>query len=190
MRSIWLGLLVSVSALGCASDEPLVFVGEVENTDSRFGFVIDGDEGRIYVCGGEVDRTRHHDWFDVTSADGATFEGTEGQDSIRLDVDGDVVSGSVTIDDDEHTLTGTRASGEDGLYAPAPEDEKGDCRLGVVVAEAGAVIQGVFCDQTVGAVQVVPIDFDTVDAAVEGFTVASETAQPFEFSVLPVSMNP
>lgn len=187
MQKLWLGFSVSVLFVACASDDPRSFVGELEGTDSRIGVTIDDDIGKAYVCGGEVDRGRHHDWFDLARDNDGDFVGTEGDDTVSVTVDGDTFTGTVTIDGETFDTLGTRAQGVDGLFAPAPEDEEGACRLGVVVADGGDVVQGVFCPDEVSAVQVVPVDFNLLTA--EGFTVQSDTASPVTFDVLPVTFD-
>ncbi|MEO0602952.1 MAG: hypothetical protein AAF211_16040 [Myxococcota bacterium] len=176
-----LGFLVLVSAIGCESDGAREFVGVLEGTDSRFGLAIDGDRGQVYVCGGEVDRARHHDWFDVEDSDEG-FVGSTNRGSVRLEVDGDVVTGSVTIDDETFVATGTRAQGVDGVFEP--DRIEGACRMGTIVTDGGATVQGVFCPEEGLGVQVIPID--EPGPALDGFDVETLTDPPILFSMTPV----
>jgi len=170
---------------GCAGEDPRSFVGELADSDSRFGLTVAGDVGKVYVCGGEQDRQRHHEWFDVTSSDEG-FVGQTAGGSVRLEVDGDIVTGSFTLGDETFDATGTRAQGVDGLFEP--DREEGFCRLGTVVANGGAVVQGVFCPDAETAVQVIPIEFDVATAA-DGFDVAPVTDEENTFGMSPVVLD-
>lgn len=187
MRNLWPGLFISgLLLIGCESDEPLKFVGEVADTDARFGVVVDDEIGSFYVCGGDQDRERFHDWFDVTATEDG-FTGTEPHGTVDFVIDGDVITGSVTVDDSTHAITGTRAQDVDGLYRP--EEEAGACRVGVIVANGGSTVQGVFCPDLESAVQVVPIDLPETGLTADGFAVESASEPPVQFMMRPASVN-
>ncbi len=177
-----LGFVFLLSAVACESDTPREYVGTLDGADSRFGLAIDGDRGSVYVCGGEADRSRHHQWWDVVEADDAFVSASE-EGAVSLVVDDDVVRGTITIEGETFDAVGTRAQGVDGLFE-ADRDE-GDCQVGVVVSDGGTVVQGVFCPPGEAAVQVIPID-DIAGLTEDGFDVEAKSDPPVRFSMTPV----
>lgn len=174
--------LVFLLTTACEGSNERAFVGELAGTDSRIGIKVDDEVGQAYVCGGDVDRSRHHDWFPLTATDDGGFTGGKADASMDFTIDEGEVSGTVTIEGETFTFTATEGEGADGIFEP--DTQAGTCRIGAIVAGGGTIVQGVFCPEGGLPVQVVPIEL--TDVSSDGFAAEAMAEPPVELFMSPV----
>ncbi|RMH66983.1 MAG: hypothetical protein D6683_18215, partial [Actinomyces sp.] len=118
------------------------YVGTVDGTDALVAVVVDADGGAVvYVCDGESGIA---DWFDTDhlAVAGEPASELEAGSGARLDAavgDGTVTGTFVDADGVEHTFSAATATGDAGVYMPAPSVDGDEGRTGWIVAEDGTV---------------------------------------------------
>ena len=113
------------------------FVGEVDGTDAYLALVSDGTRVLGYVC----DSKKLSRWIDVAAIrDGAArLSARDGDDLGEAMLSAGRVSGTITIDGEQHTFRAEPASGEAGLYRAARVDRE-DGKLVEGEVEAGWIV--------------------------------------------------
>jgi hypothetical protein len=138
------------------------------------GLVLDGGEGRLYVCGGANTRDTHTRWFDIAT-EGRGFVGV----AEGWTVTGDFLAGgfSGTLTDPGDTswafAADPPAADVDGVYSA----DEGECLAGAVVWGGGAELQGSFCLPGGLNAQVVPVGGITLEQG--GIRVRAGDEVPF-----------
>lgn len=113
------------------------FVGEVDGTDAYVALISDGTRVLGYLC----DSKKLSRWIDVAPIrDGAaSLSSRAGDDLGEAMISDGRVSGTVTIDGEQHAFRAERASGEAGLYRAARIDQE-DGKLSEGEVEAGWIV--------------------------------------------------